>query len=75
MADDVLIEGRSSDQARKLIEKAQKAGIDPSLIRTTSKGYLVPAELAEDKADTKATEKPAKAAAKRTAKADNEGEK
>jgi hypothetical protein len=40
------VEGRSEETARKLFEAADKAGIDTSLISTSSHGYVVPKELA-----------------------------
>jgi hypothetical protein len=49
---EAFIEGRSAEKARELIEKAKEAGVDPSLIRTTSSGYIVPEELAGEKART-----------------------
>lgn len=42
-----LIEGRSSKTARALLEAAQKADVDVTLVRTTSTGYLVPVQVAE----------------------------
>lgn len=43
-----IVKGRSSAQARQLIDKAVSLGIDPALIRTTTGAYIVPAELVEE---------------------------
>lgn len=50
---DAFIEGRSPEKARELLAKAEAAGIDPGLVRTTSGGYLVPEEIAGEGAFTK----------------------
>lgn len=48
---DAHILGRSPEKSRELLEKAEAAGIDPALIRTTSDGYIVPKELGGDEAE------------------------
>lgn len=40
-----FIDGRSPKKARELLEKAEKAGLDKSTVRTTSGGYIVPSKL------------------------------
>lgn len=40
-----FIEGRSAEKARELLDLAEKAGYEPGVVRTTSDGYLVPADL------------------------------
>lgn len=52
---DAHILGRSPEKSRELLEKAEKAGIDPALIRTTSDGYIVPKELGGDTAEDDGT--------------------
>lgn len=47
-----FVQGRSESKARELIEAAEKAGIDPSKVVTTSHGYIVPSEIAGDDATT-----------------------
>lgn len=37
-----VVPGRSRDKAKRILEAAEKAGVDGSLIRTTSTGYEVP---------------------------------
>lgn len=39
------VPGRSEDTARHLMELAEKAGLDASVVSTTSHGYIVPEEL------------------------------
>lgn len=77
---DVVIEGRSRDNAVLLLAAAKDLDLDPSVaVRTTTNGYLVPEEVAnqaglgEEKPKAEASEAPAKkapakkAAAKKTA--------
>lgn len=45
MTDTTFIEGRSPEKARELLSKAREAGLEPGVVRTTSKGYIVPASL------------------------------
>ena len=62
---EAYVEGRSEETARKLFEAAEKAGIDPAKIFTTSHGYVVPSELLAKKgkkgitADEKPEDQPA----------------
>lgn len=49
---DAHIKGRSPEKSRELLERAEEAGIDPALVRTTSDGYIVPKELAGDDGET-----------------------
>lgn len=44
---DVLIEGRSKEQAILLLAAAEDLGLDASVVRTTHKGYLVPEKVAK----------------------------
>lgn len=46
MADEVLVMGRSKEQAQRLLEAAELAGVDPWLVRTTTNGYRVPEAVA-----------------------------
>ncbi len=39
------VPGRSEEQARHLMELAEKAGLDTSVVSTTSHGYIVPADI------------------------------
>jgi len=72
---DVHIEGRGRDKAVLLLAAAEDLGLDASVVRTTTNGYLVPEEIAkaldEPKAPAKKTvakKTPAKkTAAKKTA--------
>lgn len=50
---EAYVAGRSEETAKRLYDLAKKAGIDQSLVSTTSHGYIVPAELLdkEDVAD------------------------
>lgn len=66
---DVIIEGRSKDNAILLIAAAREIGADETLVRTTTSGYIVPEEIAAaafptEKAEEKAPAK--KAVAKKT---------
>lgn len=45
-----FVAGRSTKQARELIEAAEAAGIDVSRVVTVSHGYVVPSELLEAEA-------------------------
>lgn len=42
---EAYIQGRSPEKSQELLEKAEKAGIDPALVSTTSDGYIVPKAL------------------------------
>ncbi len=64
---DVYLEGRGADKAVLLLAAAEDLDLDPSVVRTTTKGYLVPEEVA-DKAGL-GEEKPAKKAAVKKAPA------
>lgn len=50
---DAYIQGRSPEKSRELLEAAEAAGLDTALVRTTSDGYIVPAELGGDTGDDK----------------------
>lgn len=40
-----FVPGRSPVKARELLAAAEAAGLEPGVVRTTSKGYIVPEEL------------------------------
>lgn len=61
---DVEIEGRSRDTAVLLLAAAEDLGLDPSVVRTTTNGYVVPEEVAK-KADGGDKAPAKKAAAKK----------
>lgn len=63
---DEFVGGRSADTAVLLLAAAEELGLDPSVVRTTSDGYLVPAEVAK-KVGGDSEEKPARRTAKKTA--------
>lgn len=42
---EAYVPGRSEETARHLMELADKAGVDPARVSTTSHGYIVPAEI------------------------------
>jgi topoisomerase IA-like protein len=64
---DVEIEGRSRDQAILLLAAAEDLGLDASVVRTTTTGYLVPEEVAKQAESGSKEKAPAKkAAAKKT---------
>lgn len=44
---DSFVKGRSRETAQELLERAEALGIDLSLVRTTSHGYIVPTALVE----------------------------
>lgn len=44
---EAFVEGRNADTAKRLIKAAEDAGLETSVVRTTSFGYIVPAELGE----------------------------
>lgn len=44
---DIYVGGRSSDMAVLLLAAAADLGLDASVVRTTSKGYLAPEEVVE----------------------------
>lgn len=44
-----FVGGRSTAQVRELIEKAEAAGLDASVVVTTSHGYVVPSEILDSK--------------------------
>lgn len=44
-SDETLVEGRSPENAQRLLEAAAKAGLHPSVVRTTLRGYIVPSSL------------------------------
>lgn len=46
-----FVAGRSPERARELLDKAREAGYDLSVVRTTSRGYLVPEDLVEPEDD------------------------
>lgn len=57
---EAYVDGRSEAKARELYEAAEKAGLDPARVSTTSHGYIVPAELvSKDKDAVKAEDQPA----------------
>lgn len=43
--DEAFVEGRSYEQAIEFLARAEKAGLDPHVVRTTSFGYIVPKSL------------------------------
>lgn len=57
--DEAFVEGRSYEQAVEFLARAEKAGLDPHVVRTTSFGYIVPKSLLEKDDDTQADENPA----------------
>lgn len=65
----VEIKGRSRDNATLLIAAARKIGVDETLIRTTTSGYVVPKEVAEEAFPTEKKAPAKKAAAKKTTSA------
>jgi len=42
---EAYVPGRSEETARHLFELAEKHGVDPARVSTTSHGYIVPAEI------------------------------
>lgn len=50
---DAFIKGRSREVAADLLERAEALGIDTSLVRTTSHGYIVPVALVEETEEAK----------------------
>jgi hypothetical protein len=63
---EAFVEGTDAETAKKLLEAAEKAGLDPSVVRYAAGdgGFVVPEELAEKpkpkaKAETKTDSKPA----------------
>lgn len=58
---DVHIKGRSPEKAILYLAAAEDLGLDASVVRTTSDGYLLPEEI------IKASEKPAQQPAKKAA--------
>lgn len=42
---ETLVEGRSSARAAELIQKAEAAGLGAQVVRTTSRGYIVPSAI------------------------------
>jgi topoisomerase IA-like protein len=62
---DVEIEGRSRDNAILLLAAAEELDLDVSVVRTTTNGYIVPEEVANEAG--LGEEKPKKTAAKKTA--------
>lgn len=44
---DVFVGGRSSDAAILLLAAAEDLGLEPGVVRTTGKGYLVPEGVAK----------------------------
>lgn len=46
---EAFVPGRSPVKARELLAAAEAAGLEPGVVRTTSKGYIVPAELVGEK--------------------------
>lgn len=63
-----------SEKARELLAAAEKAGLDPSVVRHVDGGYEVPDELvAGDQADEQTQDtKPAKQTGRRTAGKDGQ---
>ena len=58
------MEGRGREAARILMAAAEKAGVDPTVIRTVHKGYLVPTEVVDAIDDGPAKETKGKTARK-----------
>ena len=44
---DVQIEGRSAEKATLLLAAVEELGLDASVVRTTSGGYVVPEDVAD----------------------------
>ena len=64
---DVQIEGRSADKATLLLAAAEELGLDASVVRTTSGGYIVPEDVADEAGLSEDKPKPVKkTAAKKT---------
>lgn len=58
---EAFVAGLTAENAKKLLEAAEAAGLDPSVVRADSEGgFIVPAELVEPK-----KKPPAKPAAKK----------
>jgi DNA topoisomerase-1 len=68
---DVEVEGRGRDKAVLLLAAAEDLGLDASVVRTSTNGYLVPEEVAkaafEEKKPAKKTTAAKKTAARKTA--------
>lgn len=46
--DETFVEGRSKENAKRLVQKASELGVDPRLVRATTGGYIAPKVLAGD---------------------------
>jgi hypothetical protein len=57
MADDVEVEGKTSEIATILLEAAEKLGLDPGVVRTSDDGFVVPKDVYK-KADWPKGQKP-----------------
>ena len=54
---EAFIAGADKDTARRLLEAAEKAGLDPSVVRASEGGFIVPADLDKPAKDTSAPAK------------------
>lgn len=59
----VNIAGRSRETAEALLHAAEKVGLEPSVVRTTIRGYVVPVEVSDYyqrmvRGETEAVEEP-----------------
>lgn len=64
---DVQIKGRSAEKATLLLAAVEELGLDVSVVRTTSSGYIVPEDVADEAGLSDGEAKPAKKApAKKT---------
>lgn len=70
---DIVIDGRDQDKAVLLLAAAADLDLDASVVRTTSKGYVVPDEVAK-KAGLVKKAPAKKTAAKKAAEAEPKGE-
>lgn len=66
---DVEIQGRSRDNAVLLLAAAEDLNLDAGVVRTTTNGYLVPEEVANQAGLGEEKPKPAKKAAAKKAPA------
>lgn len=46
--DETFVEGRSKENAKRLLQKASELGVDPRLVRATTGGYIAPKALVGD---------------------------
>lgn len=57
---EAFVAGTDAETAKKLLDAAQKAGLDPSVVRVSpgDGGFIVPEELADKPKPRKPTDKP-----------------